>query len=217
VPGRVAFEYPNFRNYMAARFLITCATEMQAVAVGWQVYTLTHRPLDLGLVGLAQFLPGVFLFLAAGHTADRLPRQRILQACYAGFALCSLALLALTRHGLTAAWPVYAVLVGNGTVRAFNGPAGQAFLPALVPIVHFPNAVAWSSSVFMAATITGPAVGGLLYGFAGTAAVVVRLRGNGVPHGAAAGVAAARSGGAAGVSRGFGGSPAGRAALYLAQ
>ena len=167
VSGRVAFQYPNFRNFMTARFLITSATEMQAVAVGWQVYGLTNRPLDLGLVGLAQFLPGIFLFLLAGHTADRLPRQRILQACYVGFATCSLALLILTARGLTAAWPIYAVLLGNGVVRAFNGPAGQAFLPLLVPEEHFQNAVAWASSVFMSATILGPMIGGLLYGFTG--------------------------------------------------
>ena len=167
VPGRVAFQYPNFRYFMTARFLVTSATEMQAVAVGWQVYGLTHRPLDLGLVGLAQFLPGVFLFLLAGHTADRIPRQRILLACYLGFAVCSLTLAGLTARGIASATPIYGVLLANGVVRAFNGPAGQAFLPLLVPAEHFQNAVAWSSSVFMSATILGPAFGGLLYGFTG--------------------------------------------------
>lgn len=167
VSGRIAFQFPNFRYFMTARFLITCATEMQAVAVGWQIYALTHRPLDLGLVGLAQFLPGIFLFLPAGHTADRLPRQRILMVCYLAFSLCSVSLLALTARGLGNAWPIYAVLVGNGVVRAFNGPAGQAFLPLLVPAEHFQNAVAWSSSVFMSATIIGPTIGGLVYGFTG--------------------------------------------------
>ena len=152
---------------MTARFLITSATEMQAVAVGWQVYGLTNRPLDLGLVGLAQFLPGIFLFLLAGHTADRVPRQRILVACYLAFSVCSVTLLGLTARGLHSAWPIYAVLLGNGVVRAFNGPAGQAFLPLLVPEEHFQNAVAWSSSVFMSATILGPTIGGLLYGFSG--------------------------------------------------
>jgi len=152
---------------MTARFLITSATEMQAVAVGWQVYGMTHRPLDLGLVGLAQFLPGIFLFLLAGHAADRIARQRILQTCYVGFAVCSLSLLALAAGRLAAPGPIYAVLLGNGVVRAFNGPAGQAFLPLLVPEEHFQNAVAWSSSVFMSATILGPMIGGLLYGFTG--------------------------------------------------
>src|SRR5581483_10175607 len=91
--GRAAFQYPRFRYYMAARFLNVSSTEMQAVAVAWQVYGLTHRPLDLGLVGLAQFLPGILLFLVAGHTADRVPRKRILECCYGGFALCSALLL----------------------------------------------------------------------------------------------------------------------------
>jgi len=163
--ARVAFRSPGFRFFLAVRVLTITASEMQAVAVGWQVYSLTHRPADLGLVGLAQFLPGVLLFLAAGHAADRMARQRILQACCAGFALCSLLLLGLTLRGLSSIAPIYAVLLLNGTVRAFNGPAGQAFLPLLVAGEHFPTAVAWNSSVFQAATIAGPVAGGLLYGF----------------------------------------------------
>src|SRR5947209_15573289 len=170
--GRVAFQYSGFRYYMTARFLITASSEMQAVAVGWQVYALTGRPLDLGLVGLAQFLPGILLFLAAGQAADRLSRLRILQACCAAFSLVSFILLALTLHGLAAAWPIYAALVLNGVVRAFNGPATQAMLPALVPAEHFPNAVAWSSSIFQSAMILGPMVGGLLYGMAGDPVIV---------------------------------------------
>jgi MFS family permease len=139
---------------------------MISVAVGWQIYGLTHRPLDLGLVGLAQFAPGVLLFLVAGHTADRHSRKLILRTCYAAFAICALALLALTLRGISTAWPIYAVLLANGTVRAFNGPAGQAFLPQLVTPEHFPNAVTWSSSFFQTATILGPMAGGLVYGFA---------------------------------------------------
>ncbi len=164
--ARVAFRYPDFRYFLAARFLVTGSTEMQATAVAWQVYALTHRPLDLGLVGLAQFLPGMFLFLLAGHIADRVRRQRILQACAAGFCLCSLLLLALSLHGLRSVGPIYAALLLNGVVRAFNMPTGQAFLPLLVPEEHFPNAVAWSASVLQAAMVLGPVAGGLLYGAA---------------------------------------------------
>src|SRR6202035_2660025 len=80
--ARVAFRYPNFRLFMTARFLSIVSSEMISVAVGWQIYALTHRPLDLGLVGLAQFAPGVVLFLVAGHTADRYSRQSILRVCY---------------------------------------------------------------------------------------------------------------------------------------
>ncbi|MDA1235877.1 MAG: MFS transporter [Acidobacteria bacterium] len=89
---RVEFNYPNFRYYMAARFIIRLGLEIQTIAVAWQIYTLTERPLDLGLVGLTQFLPGMLLFLVAAHVADRYPRQRILQICYFGFAICSLLL-----------------------------------------------------------------------------------------------------------------------------
>ena len=153
---------------MTGRFLATVSSEMQAVAVAWQIFGITHRPLDLGLVGLAQFLPGVVLFLIAGHTADRISRQRILQACFAAFSLCSLLLLGFAIRGLTSVYPVYAVLLLNGVVRAFNGPASQAFLPQLVPQEDFPNAVAWGSSVFQAAIVVGPMVGGLLYGLAGS-------------------------------------------------
>jgi MFS family permease len=171
-PARVAFRYPNFRLFMSARFLSVVASEMISVAVGWQIYALTHRPLDLGLVGLAQFAPGVALFLVAGHTADRLPRQSILRACYGAFALCSALLLALSFRGLSSVWPIYAVLLANGTVRAFNGPAGQAFLPQLVKPEHFANAVTWGSSFFQTATILGPMFGGLIYGWSGSPAPV---------------------------------------------
>jgi MFS family permease len=153
---------------MTARFLSIVSSEMISVAVGWQIYNLTHRPLDLGLVGLAQFAPGVLLFLVAGHTADRHSRQTILRICYAGFALCAIVLLALAFRGLAAVWPFYAVLLANGAVRAFNGPASQSFLPQLVKPEHFPNAVTWGSSFFQTATILGPMAGGLIYGFAGS-------------------------------------------------
>src|ERR1035438_257739 len=88
-----AFRYPNFRLFQAARFLMVAGLEMQSVAVGWQIYEITRRPLDLGLVGLAQFLPGLLFFLAGGHVADRFDRRQILLVCYSSFALCSLALL----------------------------------------------------------------------------------------------------------------------------
>src|SRR4051794_39434807 len=167
-PARVAFSHANFRYYMTARFLTAASSEMQSVGVAWQIYGIRHRPLDLGLVGLAQFLPGILLFLIAGHAADRIPRKRILQGCYAAFSLCSLLLLALSLHGVASVYPLYTILLMNGVVRAFNPPASQAFLPLLVPVEHFPNAVAWGSSIFQSATILGPMAGGLLYGWRGT-------------------------------------------------
>jgi MFS family permease len=165
--SRAAFRHPNFRLFQAARFLSVVAIEMQSVAVGWQIYELTRRPLDLGLVGLAQFLPGILLFLWSGHAADRFPRRGIMLCCLAGFVLCSLLLLGAAWAAAPSVRNIYLVLILFGVVRAFYGPAGQAFLPMLVPHEHFPNAVAWSSSVFQAAIIIGPSLGGLLYGWTG--------------------------------------------------
>jgi len=170
--GHVAFTYPDFTVYAIARFCIVVSLEMQSVAVGWQVYDITKRPLDLGLVGLAQFLPGIVFFLAAGHAADRFDRRRVLLLCYGGFAVCSGLLFEIALHGARSVHAIYLVLVLLGLVRCFNGPASRALLPQLVPEEHFPNAVAWNASVFQGATILGPSVGGLVYAFTrGPAAV----------------------------------------------
>jgi MFS family permease len=163
-----AFRHRNFRLFTAARFLVISGVEMQSLAVGWQIYSITRRPLDLGLVGLAQFLPGLMLFWLGGHVADRFERRNVLLCCQAGFALCSLALLAITLRGVHGVGPIYCVLVGMGLIRVFNGPAGQAFAPLLVPAEIFPSAAAWGSGVFNAATIMGPLVGGLLYAAGGS-------------------------------------------------
>ncbi len=171
-PAAAAFHYPNFRLFQAARFLMVAALEMQSVAVGWQIYEITRRPLDLGLAGLSQFLPGLLLFLLGGHVADRFDRRHVLITCYSTFSLCSLALLTISWHGLHRVAPIYAVLVAMGFVRVFNGPAGQAFSPLLVPAAVFPNAAAWASSVFNAATILGPVIGGVLYALSGSAVPV---------------------------------------------
>jgi MFS family permease len=167
-----SLSYPDFTLYQIARFFIVAALEMQSVAVGWQVYEITHRPLDLGLVGLAQFLPGVLLFLVAGHAADRHDRTRLLNICYAGFILCSGLLLALTLRHSRSVYAIYVVLLFLGVVRCFNWPASRALLPQLVPVDYFSKAVAWNASLFQAATILGPSIGGILYALVGGPSVV---------------------------------------------
>jgi len=172
--GRVAFTHPNFVSYTLARFFIVLALEMQSVAVGWQVYEITRRPIDLGYVGLAQFLPGFALFLFAGHAADLFDRRKLLMWCYAGYALSSALLLAVTRRAPVSVHLIYAVLVLVGSVRAFSFPVSRAILPHLVPEEHFANAVAWNASTFQVATIAGPALGGIVYAaFRGPEAVYV--------------------------------------------
>ncbi|HTS38546.1 MAG TPA: MFS transporter [Candidatus Solibacter sp.] len=170
--GRAAFTHPAFVLFQVARFLSVCAVEMQAVAVGWQVFEITKRPLDLGYVGLAQFLPGILLFPLSGHASDRFQRRHVLSACYAGYAACFALLLALSQRKLQSVAAIYVVLVLIGVVRSFNGTASRSILPQLVSEEHFPNAVAWNASIFQAATILGPSFGGVLYAaFRGPSAV----------------------------------------------
>ena len=161
--GRVAFAYPNFVSYTIARFFIVVSLEMQSVAVGWQVYEITKRPIDLGYVGLAQFAPGFVLFLFAGHAADIFDRRKLLMGCYAGFGLCSALLLAISWRAPHSVHAIYVVLVLLGIFRSFNFPVSRAILPHLVPAEHFSNAVAWNASTFQIATIAGPAIGGIVY------------------------------------------------------
>ena len=171
----MVFRYPNFLYHCGARILWVLASEMLAVAVGWQIYGLTHRPLDLGLVGLAQFLPGIVLFLIAGHTADRVSRKGILETCMGGYALVSVLLYVFAASGLKTVYPIYLVLLLNGTARTFSMPASQALLPTLVAEEHFPQAVAWASSGLRAANIFGPVAGGLLYGATASPLLVYAL------------------------------------------
>ncbi len=172
VSPRAAFGHRDFRLYQLARFLSVIGTQMQSVAVAWQIYEITHRPLDLGYVGLAQFVPAFGLSLVTGHAADRFDRRRIVMACNVAVAVCSLLLLAFSWSRTTTVAPIYVVLVLLGTARAFSGPAGQALMPSLVPPAHFASAVAWSSSIWQIATIVGPALGGALYALGGNASGV---------------------------------------------
>jgi len=135
---------------------------------------MTRRPLDLGYVGLAQFLPNIFLFLIAGHAADRFNRKRLLLICNS--RLCRVFGAFDRDHAnrppQRPANLCRAVLLG--IMRAFNSPAGRALLPSLVPVEVFPNAVAWNSSAYHTAAILGPAIGGLVYAlFRGPTAVYI--------------------------------------------
>jgi MFS family permease len=168
--GYIAFRYRDFSLFFAGRFLSGVAVQVQNVAVGWLVYDVTRDPLALGLVGLATFLPAVSLALVTGHVADRFDRRSILVACYALCTLSALGLLVFAASGARQTWPVYALVVLFGAARAFANPAGQALVPNLVPPEHLRNAVAWNSSAWQTATITGPAVGGILYAFGGALA-----------------------------------------------
>ena len=166
VPPRAAFQHRDFRLFQLGRAFSIIGSEMQSVAVGWQVFQITHRPLDLGYVGLVQFLPGILLSLPAGHAADRFDRRVVLLCCNVSYALCSVLLLLQAHAGRRSVLPIFAVLLLIGVTRAFSGPVSQALVPQLVPQEHFGNAVTWGASIFQVATVVGPALGGLIYGWA---------------------------------------------------
>lgn len=148
---------------IGGRLFGAMATQMQAVVVGWQVYAISHDPLALGYVGLAQFLPMVVLTLPAGDLADRWERRLLLAVSILVQGLASGLFLALTLAGSQSVRPFYAVLVLFGMARAFAGPAMQSLLPLLVPRERLGKAIAWNSSALQIAVIAGPALGGALY------------------------------------------------------
>jgi MFS family permease len=161
--GMEAFAFRDFRRYQLARVAAILGAEAQSVAVAWQVYSITHRAIDLGYTGLALFLPGLLFLLPAGHVADRFDRRQVILVCYSLQIFCSGALVVLARSGSQSILAIYAVLFLIGTGRAFSGPAGSALIPHLVPEEHFVNAVTWGGAIFQLANITGPALGGILF------------------------------------------------------
>lgn len=161
--GIEAFASRDFRRFQLARVAAVLGYAAQSVAVAWQVYSITHRAIDLGYTGLAQFVPGLLFLLPAGHAADRFDRRQIILVCYGLQVLCTAALLFLTYVGSHGVFPIYLVLFFIGTARTFSGPANSALIPHLVPEAHFVNAVTWGATVFQFATIIGPALGGVLF------------------------------------------------------
>ena len=164
-----ALRIPNFRWFVASLMAMTVATQIQAVVVAWQIYELTHDPLSLGLIGLAEAVPFIGVALFAGHVADRVNRLRVSLVALSALFLCSLALLGFTlRPGIVSVgriWPIYLVIFLSGIARSFLQPARSALGAELVPRALYPNAVTWRSSTWQLAEVVGPAIGGLVYGF----------------------------------------------------
>lgn len=158
-----ALRFRDFRLFQTAKLLATLAMQMQGVAVGWQVYAITGSALDLGYVGLVQFLPALVMSLLTGQVADRFDRRYVVVVCHAVLFACTLLLYGISRQDTPSVASIYVVLALVGSARAFLGPASSALMPNLVPADSFPNAVAWSSSTWQAAVIAGPALGGVFY------------------------------------------------------
>ena len=139
------------------------AVEMSFVAIGWQVYSIHSNPLDLGLIGLAMFIPLPLLALPAGHLADRFPRRTILALATALDTAVMLGLLAVTRAGAEQTWPFYLLAFATGVASALGAPASRAMTPSLVPSSILVRALAIRSIGFQVSVIVGPAIGGLLF------------------------------------------------------
>lgn len=137
--------------------------QMQKVAVGWEIYERTHSAVHLGYVGLVTFLPQLLLFIVTGHVTDKYNRKHVLMAALSVNALAAIG-LALNSSSMGSVFFLYVCLAAAGTAKAFWMPARQAFLPRIVPMEIFGNAVTWNTSGFEMATMTGPAIGGILIG-----------------------------------------------------
>src|SRR5258708_489170 len=156
-----ALRFRDFKLMISGRFVASLGEQMVSVAVGWELYERTHDPLALGLVGLMQILPVIFLSLLAGHVADRFKRKNVLLITQLLLAGCSLGLAALSFSQGSLVL-VYTCLLGIGVARAFNGPASSAFFPQTRPEYAFSHAATWSSSSWQLAAMLGPALGGVL-------------------------------------------------------
>jgi MFS family permease len=178
IPSLDIFRHRLFAQYWAGRLFATMAVQMQATAMGWQVYdaaraqgqTIAEAAFVLGLVGLAQFLPLLVLSLFGGQAADRYNRRLILTTCMIAKAmiLLWLALVSSVRPDIIVS-AVFAAAISAGMINAFMPPAATALLPMLLPREELPQGIAWSSLAFQSSLIIGPAVGGLLYAFGAVA------------------------------------------------
>ena len=171
VPGSLT-SHPSFLRFWAGRLAGTMANQMVQVAVGWQMYDLTHSAWNLGLVGLFQFVPALALALVSGHVADRHDRRHIVSMALVLQLVAALALWLATHESWISRDLILGVSLLLGVARSFQMTAQQALTPLLVPQALLARAMAFSSSGMQAAIIGGPALGGFLYG-AGASVVYV--------------------------------------------
>jgi MFS family permease len=163
-PSKLAFTYTGFRFFWLTTLLVSFAVQIMSVSIAWQIYDVTGNAFLLGLVGLCLFLPALVLILVTGLIADRFNRRGIMAICLTVELGCALGFLALVNVQAHEVWPIFVILVVLGTARAFWGPAAQSLAPNLVPTEALSNAITVNASAWQFASITGPAVGGLLYG-----------------------------------------------------
>jgi len=158
-----ALQHRDFARLWVASLAMGLGSQMAAVIVGWQVYDIRQSAFDLGLIGLAGFVPLPLLALPAGHLADRFPRRLV----FAGALLLNMAvmaaLVAVTLAGSKRLWPFVALAAATGVANAIGGPAARALPPTLVPVELLPGAMALRTMGMQMATVAGPALGGFIF------------------------------------------------------
>ena len=170
----IALRFPEFRSYIAMRFLFTFAYQIQAVVVGWYIYQLTKDPLSLGLIGLAEAIPSITVTLYGGYIADKSNKKTMLIKIMSSMFICSLALAFVTSKAASDILSqgmiiitMYVMIFCIGLARGFYSPTAFSIMAHIIPKEHYPNSSTWNSGAFQLGSIVGPAAGGLLYGFGG--------------------------------------------------
>lgn len=173
----IALRFPEFRSYIGMRFFFTFAYQMQAVILGYHIYSITKDPLSLGLIGLCEALPSIGISLYGGYVADKTDKKKLLLWIFSGMFLCSFIIFLVTLKPVQAYFPesyvipaLYIMIFGTGIARGFYSPAAFSLMAQIIPKDHYPNSSTWNSSSWQAASILGPAAGGLIYGIYGAPA-----------------------------------------------
>jgi MFS family permease len=165
VKGRLppALQQREFALLWTSSLTTGLASQMLAVAIGWQVYAVHRNPLDLGLVGLAEFVPLPILALPAGQLADRVSRRAVSATAIVVHVAIAAALLTITLRGAHALWPFLAVAVLAGVASAIGNPALRALTPEIVPLDLLQGALALRSVAGQIGIVAGPAIGGIVF------------------------------------------------------
>ena len=160
-----ALQHRNFRLLWTGQLISLSGSTMQTAALLWHVSLLVpagQRSIALGMVGFVRLMPIVFFSIAGGTLADALDRRRVMLLTQSGMATTAAALAVLTYRGIGHPWPIYALAAVGAAFGAFDSPARQSLMPTLVPRDHLPNAISLNAIMVQAASVTGPAVGGLV-------------------------------------------------------
>ena len=168
-----ALEVRDFRRWWLATFGMSTALQMLEVVIGYEVYSHSQSALDLGWIGLAEFVPLFVFALPAGHLADRVPRKLILATANVLGCGIGIGLAVISAAGVRTAVPYLCFAVGAGVVMAFGQPAARSMPPTLVSRELLPSAMTLRSIAAQGAQVIGPAVGGLIYGFSSSAVYIV--------------------------------------------